>query len=85
MVLLNDEVYELMLENIEDEVVREQVLAEQVTISTDDKSALCSALETDINYWEDCIRKHPKEKESVLNHIRNYIRRDEKLMRIFHL
>lgn len=85
MVLLSDELYELMMENIEDKGVREQVFEEQVPITYDDKNALCSALETDINYWENCIRKHPNEKEEILNHIRKYIKTDERLMNIFHL
>ena len=85
MVLLSDELYELMMENIEGKGVREQVFEEQILISEDDKTALCSALETDINYWENCIRKHPNEKEVILNHMRNYIKHDEKLMGIFHL
>lgn len=85
MVLLTDELYELMLENIEDKGVREQVFEEQITINTDDRSALCSALETDINYWENCLRHHPNEKENIVRHIRGYIKRDEKLMDIFHL
>ena len=85
MVLLSEELYELMMENIEDKGVREQVFEEKIPISEDDKAALCSALETDINYWENCIRKHPKEKEVILNHIRNYIKHDERLMDKFHL
>ena len=85
MVLLSEELYELMMENIEDKGVREQVFEEQVNISEDDKAALCSALETDINYWENCIRKHPNEKEVILNHMRNYIKHDEKLMDVFKL
>lgn len=85
MVLLSEELYELMMENIEDKGVREQVFEEQVPISEDDKAALCSALETDINYWENCIRKHPNEKEDILNHMRNYIKHDERLMDKFHL
>lgn len=85
MVLLSEELYELMMENIEDKGVREQVFEEQVNISENDKAALCSALETDINYWENCIRKHPNEKEVILNHIRNYIKHDERLMGVFKL
>ena len=85
MVLLSEELYELMMENIEDKGVREQVFEEQVNISEDDKAALCSALETDINYWENCIRKHPNEKEVILNHMRNYIKHDERLMGMFKL
>lgn len=85
MVLLSDEVYELMMENIEDEDVRVQVFKKRVPITREDKGALCSALETDINYWEDCIRKNPNEKEEILNHIRKYIKTDERLMNIFHL
>lgn len=85
MVLLSDELYELMMENIEDKDVREQVFEKQVPITRDDKDALCGALETDINYWENCIRKHPNEKEEILNHIRKYIKTDERLMNIFHL
>lgn len=85
MVLLSEELYELMMENIEDKGVREQVFEEQIPISEDDKAALCSALETDINYWENCIRKHPNEKEDILNHMRNYIKHDERLMDKFHL
>lgn len=84
MVVLNEKLYELMLENIEDKTVRERVFAEKVTISEDDQTALCSALETDINYWENCIRHRSNEKECILNHIRNYIRIDRKLMDIFH-
>ena len=85
MELLSEELYELMMEHIEDKGVREQVFEEQVPISEDDKAALCSALETDINYWENCIRKHPNEKEAILNHMRNYIKHDERLMDKFHL
>ena len=85
MVLLSDELYELMMENIEDKGVREQVFEKQVPITRGDKDALCSALETNINYWENCIRKHPNEKEEILNHIRKYIKTDERLMNIFHL
>ena len=85
MVLLSEELYELMMENIEDKGVREQVFEEQVNISEDDKAALCSALETDINYWENSIRMHPNEKEVILNHMRNYIKHDEKLMDVFKL
>ena len=85
MLLLSEELYELMMEHIEDKGVREQVFEEQVPISEDDKAALCSALETDINYWENCIRKHPNEKEVILNHMRNYIKHDERLMEKFHL
>ena len=85
MVLLSDELYELMMENIEDKGVREQVFEKQVPITRGDKDALCSALEMDINYWENCIRKHPNEKEEILNHIRKYIKTDERLMNIFHL
>ena len=85
MVLLSEKLYELMIEHIEDKGVREQVFEEQVPISEDDKAALCSALETDINYWENCIRKHPNEKEGILNHMRNYIKHDERLMNKFHL
>ena len=85
MVLLSDELYELMMEHIEDKGVREQVFEEQVPISEDDKAALRSALESDINYWENCIRKHPNEKEIILNHMRNYIKRDERLMNKLHL
>lgn len=85
MVLLSEELYELMMENIEDKGVREQVFEEQVNISEDDKAALCSALETDINYWEHMIRKHPNEKEVILNHMRNYIKCDERLMSVFKL
>lgn len=85
MVLLSDELYELLMENIEDKGVREQVFEKQVPITQDDKGTLCSALEMDINYWENCIRKHPNEKEEVLNHMRKYIKADERLMNIFHL
>ena len=85
MVLLSDGLYELMMENIEDKGVREQVFEEQIPITEDDKAALCSALETDINYWENCIRRHPNEKECIVRHMRNYISKDEKLMDIFHL
>lgn len=85
MVLLSDELYELVVENIEDKGVREQVFEEQVPITCDDRDALCSALETDISYWEDCIRKHPNEKEEILNHMRKFIKTDEWLMNIFHL
>ena len=85
MVLLSEELYELMMEHIEDKGVREQVFEEQVPITCGDKTALCSALETDINYWENCIRKHPNEKEEILNHMRKYIKTDERLMDIFHL
>lgn len=85
MVLLSEELYELMMENIEDKGVREQVFEEQIPISSDDRAALCSALETDINYWENCIRKHPNEKEVILNHMRNYIKRDDELIGVFKL
>lgn len=85
MKLISDELYELMMDNIEDKVVREKVFAEKVNITTEDRSALCSALETDISYWENCMRRHPNEKDSILNHIRNYIRRDKQLMEIFHI
>lgn len=85
MILLTDELYELMLENIEDKGVREQVFEEKVDISNDDKSALCSALKTDIKYWEDCIRHHPKAEEGILRHMRRYISDDKKLMDIFHI
>lgn len=85
MVLLTDELYELMMEHIEDKGVREQVFEEQIPISEDDKAALCSALETDINYWENCLRHHPNEKEIIVRHIRGYISKDEKLMDMFHL
>lgn len=85
MVLLTEELYELMMEHIEDKGVREQVFEEQILINTEDKSALCSALETDINYWENCLRHHPNEKENIVRHIRGYIKKDEKLMDIFHL
>lgn len=84
MKLISDELYELMMDNIEDKAVREKVFAEQVNITTEDRSALCSALETDINYWENCMRTHPNEKDSILNHIRRYIHRDNALMAIFH-
>ena len=84
MVLLSDELYELMMENIEDKGVREQVFEELIPISSDDTSALRSALETDINFWESSLRRHPNEKESIVRHIRDYISRDEKLMDIFH-
>ena len=85
MVLLTEELYELIMENIEDKGVREQVFEERIPISEDDKAAICSALETDINYWENCLRHHPNDKVCILNHIRNYIKRDEQLMDIFHL
>ena len=85
MVLLSEELYELMMEHIEDKGVREQVFEEQVPISEDDKAALRSALEADINYWENCIREQPNEKEVILNHMRNYIKHDERLMDKFHL
>ena len=85
MVLLSEELYELMMEHIEDKGVREQVFEEQVPISEEDKAALRSALETDINFWENGIRKHPNEKEVILNHMRNYIKHDERLMDKFHL
>ena len=85
MVLLSEELYELMMEHIEDKGVREQVFEEQVPISEDDKAALRFALESDINYWKNCIRKHPNEKEVILNHMRKYIKHDEKLMDKFHL
>ena len=85
MVLLSEELYELMMEHIEDKGVREQVFEEQVPISEDDKATLRSVLETDINYWENCIRESPNEKEVILNHMRNYIKRDESLMDKFHL
>ena len=85
MVLLSEELYELMMEHIEDKGVREQVFEEQVPISEDDKAALRSALKTDINFWENGIRKHPNEKEVILNHMRNYIKHDERLMDKFHL
>lgn len=85
MVLLSEELYELMMEHIEDKGVREQVFEEQVPISEDDKATLRSVLETDINYWENCIRENPNEKEVILNHMRNYIKRDERLMDKFHL
>ena len=84
MKLISDELYELMMDNIEDKAVREKVFAEQVNITTEDRSALCSALETDINYWENCMRTHPNEKDSILNHIRRYIHRDNALMAVFH-
>lgn len=83
MVLLSDELYELIMENIEDKGIREKVFAEQILISNDDKIALGSALETDINYWENCIRRHPNEKECIVNHMRNYIEHDTRLMGIF--
>lgn len=84
MVLLTDELYELMLENIEDKGVREQVFEEQIPIRAEDRDAICSALETDINYWENCLRHHPNDKVCILNHIRNYIKTDKRLMDIFH-
>lgn len=85
MVLLTEELYELMMENIENKGVREHVFEEKISISYEDRNALCCALETDINYWENCIRLHPNEKEEIIRHMRTYISRDEKLMNIFHL
>lgn len=85
MVLLTDELYELMLENIEDKGVREQVFEERIPIKEEDRDSICGALETDINYWENCLRRHPNEKEDIVRHVRNFISRDEKLMDIFHL
>lgn len=85
MVLLTDELYELMMENIENKDVRAQVFKEEIHISREDRSALCSALETDINYWENCIRLHTNEKEEIVHHMRKYISHDEILMNIFHL
>lgn len=85
MVLLTEELYELMMEHIEDKDVREQVFEERMLIHREDKDAICSALETDINYWENCLRQHPNEKENIVRHIRSYISRDKKLMDIFHL
>lgn len=83
MVLLSDELYELMMKNIKDKGIREKVFEEQICISNDDKITLGSALETDINYWEDCIRRHSNEKECIVNHMRSYIKSAQRLMHIF--
>ena len=65
MKLISDELYELMMDNIED------------------RDALCSALEIDVNYWESCLKAHPNDKPEILRHIRNYIARDKELMKVF--
>lgn len=83
MVLLTDELYELMMKHIEDKGVREQIFEEQIPIKNEDRDAICSALETDINYWENGLRRHPNEKENIVRHMRGYISHDEKLMDIF--
>lgn len=83
MKLISDELYELMMDSIENKDVREKVFAEAKDINYSDRDALCSALETDVNYWESCLRAHPNDKVEILSHIRGYITRDEKLMQIF--
>lgn len=83
MKLISDELYELMMDNIENKDVREKVFAEAKDIDYTDRDALCSALETDINYWKSCLRNHPNDKVEILHHIRGYITRDEELMNVF--
>lgn len=83
MKLISDELYELMMDNIENKDVREKVFAEAKDIDYTDRDTLCSALETDINYWESCLRNHPNDKVEILRHIRGYITRDEELMNVF--
>lgn len=83
MKLISDELYELMMDNIESKDVREKVFAEAKDISYSDRDALCSALETDINYWENCLRAHPNDKPEILRHIRSYIALDRELMKVF--
>lgn len=83
MKLISDELYELMMDNIENKDVREKVFAEARNISYSDRDALRSALETDINYWENCLRTHPNDKPEILRHIRGYIARDGELMKVF--
>lgn len=83
MKLISDELYELMMDNIESKDVREKVFAEVRTISYSDRDALCSALETDVNYWESCLKAHPNDKVEILHHIRQYIACDNKLIEVF--
>ena len=83
MKLISDELYELMMDNIENRDVREKVFAEAKDISYSDRDALCSALETDVNYWENCLKAHPNDKPEILHHIRQYIACDNKLMEVF--
>ena len=85
MVLLSDELYELIMDNIEDKKVRERIFAERIKITDSDRDGLCGALETDIDYWTQCIRKRPNEKEEILQHVRHFIERDERFIEIFHL
>lgn len=83
MKLISEELYELMMDNIESKDVREKVFAEAKNISHSDRDALCSALETDINYWENCLKAHPNDKPEMLRHVRNYITCDTALMKVF--
>jgi hypothetical protein len=83
MKLISDELYELMMDNIESKDVREQVFAEAKDIDYSDRDALCSALETDVNYWESCLKAHPNDKPEILRHVRNYIACDKELMKVF--
>ena len=82
MILINDELYELIMDNISDKDVREKVFEEKKVLYREDSDALCSALETDANYWENVLRQHPNDNPNILRHIRNYIKRDEALIRM---
>lgn len=83
MKLISDELYELMMDNIESKDVREKVFAEAKNISYSDRDALCSALETDLDYWENCLKAHPNDKPEILRHVCNYIVHDNELMEVF--
>jgi hypothetical protein len=82
MVLISDELYELIMDNISDKDVREKVFEEKKDLYTEDRDALCSALETDANYWENVLKQHPNDNPNIRRHIRNYIKRDEALIRM---
>lgn len=83
MKLISDELYELMMDNIKNEDVRKKVFAEAKNINYADRDVLCSSLQTDINYWEGCLRNHPNDKPEIRHHIRTYIDCDKKLMKVF--
>lgn len=85
MIVLNNDLWAKVMNNLsfdKQDVLMDRIDNEVHWLNEEDKDKLRGALETDINYWENCLKEHPNEKESILRHIRNYIKCDNKLMEI---
>lgn len=79
MKIFSDALYERVMDNLEDKEVRQMVFDEVLNIPQAED--ICGALETDLNYWEGVLKRHPNDKPEILSHIRKYIERDEELIK----